>query len=158
MHGIKNIWEPFNQTLSFRCLITAGFIARLSKLFISTSEFFKLWLRNRPSRWLKCKFEIAERKAKISDTAATRSYWRALATFILGIYVDARSIYDLYESLLSELVWLSLSLLWGFFKIFAWRMSAPVKIYENQWGFGQLVPPLLLLLPVVAIPDLYSGE
>lgn len=140
------------------CLITAGFIARLSKLFISTSEFFRLWLRDRPSNWLKHKFDIAERKGRISDVAAARLCWRALATFILGIYVKARSLYDLYESLLSELLWLSFSLLWGFSKIFAWRMSAPVKIYENQWSFGQLASLLLLLLPMVALPELYSGE
>lgn len=155
-HEYMRSWS--SDALFSICLVTAGFLARLSKLFVSTSEIFRLWLRDRPSSWLKRRFDTAERYARSSNTVATRFYWKSLATFILGIYVEARSLYDLYESLLSELIWLSFSLLWGTTKIFAWRMNAPVRQYENDWGFGQLVPLLLLLLPMVAVPDLYAGK
>ena len=140
------------------CLVTAGYLARLTKLFTSTSDFSRLWLRDRPSSWLKRKYDSAERRKRTSNNAATRFYWKSLATFSLGVYVDARAVYDLYESLLSELIWLFFSLLWGIFKIFTWRMDAPVTTYENKWGFGQILPLLLLLLPAVAVPQFYDGE
>jgi hypothetical protein len=149
-------WKP--DAVFSLCLITAGYVARLCKLFNSTSEFFRQWLRDRPSSWLKRNFDIAERHATSSSKVIVRLYWTSLATLILGIYVEARGLYDLYESLLSELIWLTFSLLWGFSKVFTWRMDAPIREYEDSWGFGQLVPLFLLLLPVVAVPELYAGR
>jgi hypothetical protein len=150
-------WWPPDVVFSV-CLISVGYLSRLSKLFISTSEFFRFWLRDRPSTWLKRTFDIADGSARRSKNMGARFCWRTLATLILGIYVDARSLYDLYESLLSELIWLSFSLFYGVSKTFTWRKDSAVREYENKWGFGQLVPLLLLLLPLVALQEIYAGE
>ncbi len=139
-------------------LVTAGYLARLSKLFISTSEFFRSWLRDRPSSWLKHKYDFTQRRRRASNNATARVFWKLLGALSLRVYIDARALYDLYESLLSELIWLSFSLLWGVSKILTWRMGAPVTMYENKWGFGQMLPLLLLLLPAVAVPQFYDGE
>jgi hypothetical protein len=155
-HKYMGSWEP--DAVMSVCLLTAGYLARLSKLFESTSEFFKYWLKERPGAYLKGMHDGADRRSRTSTNAVARLYWKLLAAFLLGCYVDARSLYDLYESLLSELIWLSFSLLWGTFKILVWRNGAPTREYEDAWTFGQLLPLLLLLMPLVAIPELYAGR
>lgn len=87
-----------------------------------------------------------------------RLFWRLSATSILAVYVALRPHFDLYGSLLSELIWLTFSLVVGFSKIYNWRLIAPFRAYEDTWGFGQLLPLLLLLLPIVSLPEIYSGE
>ena len=150
------VWEP--DTVFSLCLLTAGYLAKLSKLFITTSDFFRLWLRDRPSLWLKRIFDAAETRAATSSNPSSSFFWKSLATLVLGIYVDARALYDLYDSLLSELIWLSFNLLWGISKIFAWRMQSVVREYEDRWGFGQLLSLFLLFLPLLAVPGFYAGE
>lgn len=153
---LMTAWRP--DVVFSVCLVTAGYIARLSKLFISTSKCFKHWFRDLPGSGLKSLFDKTETLSGTSSNGISRLAWRLLGTLILGVYVDLRALFDLYESLLSELIWLSFSLLWGTPKIFVWRMGAPVRNYEDTWSFGQLLPLLLLLLPVVALPELYSGK
>lgn len=137
---MKN-WEPDN-VLTLLILIT-GYTTRLSRLFAPTSKFFRKWCRSRPSRWLKSQYHKTERSR--------------FAHVILYIYVYLRSLFDLVESLLSELIWLLLSLLWGTSRIFAWRQEAPFRTEEDTWGFGQLLPLFLLFLPIVSLQELYSS-
>jgi hypothetical protein len=148
-------WEP--EIVFASCLLGVGYISRLSKLFISTSSFFGQWFRDRPSCWLKSMFDKTEALSKTSKSIS-RPFWRFLATIILGVYATLRSPFDLYGSLLWELIWLSYSLLWGFSKIYIWRSTAPFRANEDTWGFSQLLPILLLLLPIVSLPEIYSGE
>jgi hypothetical protein len=148
-------WGP--DTVFTLCLLGAGYISRLSKLFISTSNFFGQWFRDQPSRWLKLLYDKTERLSTTSNRISW-AFGRLSTTLILSVYVALRSLFDLYGSLLSELIWLTFSLLWGVMKIYVWRGKAPFHDYEDTWGFGQLLPLLLLLLPVVSLPEIYSGE
>ena len=149
-------WQP--DCVFSLCMLTAGYLARLSKLFISTSTFFRKWLRDRPTIWLKLLFDRSERRAVASPFATSRMFWRLTGALVLSIYVNLRSLADLYESLLLELLWLNSILIWGTAKIFTQRSTAPVQPYEDTWGFGQILPLLLLTLPLIALPELYSGK
>lgn len=58
--------------------------------------------------------------------------------------------------------WLLFSLVWGTIRLFVLRNNMH-KFYdpdleENHWGFGQLVPVLLLLLPVLLMAEGFSGK
>lgn len=50
-------------------------------------------------------------------------------------------------------MWLLFSLTWGTMRLF--RECRDTE--ENDWGFGQLVPVLLLLLPAVSMLEGFSG-
>ena len=49
-------------------------------------------------------------------------------------------------------------LCYGTFLTISLRRSREVQGDQNRMGFGQLVPLLLLLLPCLAILEIYSGD
>lgn len=69
---MKRPWQRDN--IFATCLLTAGYIARLSKLFISSSTFFKHWFRDRPGSWLKSLFDKTEKRSSMSRTSTSRLF------------------------------------------------------------------------------------
>ncbi|KAL5337453.1 hypothetical protein BJX70DRAFT_399589 [Aspergillus crustosus] len=68
----------------------------------------------------------------------------------------AHMLVDLFRSSVFEIWWLMFSLIWGSIRLFSVRASLPreaQQLEEDQWGFGQLVPVLLLLIPVLMIAE-----
>lgn len=61
---------------------------------------------------------------------------------------------DVDSDVLPQLLWLSFSLIWGTMRLFYTRRPSE----ENEWSFGQLVPVLLLLLPVLLVTEAFSGK
>ena len=61
---------------------------------------------------------------------------------------------------LEQIVWYSLGIFWVVDdrRIGHQLMSAEQKEEENTFGFGQLVPILLLILPLVQFAESYAGE
>ncbi|KAL4887794.1 hypothetical protein BDV59DRAFT_189900 [Aspergillus ambiguus] len=74
----------------------------------------------------------------------------------------AKTIVDLIGSMLWDLIWLLLSLIWGTLRLYnnRWLVSRFLAedqhyndLEENSWEFGQLVPVLLLLMPLLNIVE-----
>lgn len=152
--GNLNYWEP--DTVLSVCLLSAGFLSRVSKLFVTTSRFFRLWLRQNPGHWLKALYLKCHQRER--SAGVTWILWRSTKWVLVSTYINARAVYDIYESLLSEIIWLSLSLTWGATKIYALRKDSPLSEYESSWGFGQILPLLLLISPIVSLPEIYHCE
>lgn len=59
--------------------------------------------------------------------------------FVLASYIHMRALLDVYESLLAELVWTTLTFVYGISEIFGWRRHGPFRHFETQWYFGQVL-------------------
>ncbi|KAL4942981.1 hypothetical protein BDV06DRAFT_235085 [Aspergillus oleicola] len=73
----------------------------------------------------------------------------------------AHMLVDLFRSTVFEIWWLMLSLIWSSIRLFSVRAALPRKaqrLEEDQWGFGQLVPVLLLIIPILMISESWSDS
>ncbi|KAI9653364.1 MAG: hypothetical protein M1831_006069 [Alyxoria varia] len=72
---------------------------------------------------------------------------------LMALYLGFFAIYDFCESFLASLWAILLLYLWGALVLFAARNSVPpaVRDDENYWNFGQVLPMMLLMLPMVAV-------
>lgn len=70
--------------------------------------------------------------------------------------VSATNVLSLYETVLThrQLLWLLFSLSWGTVKLFSERRATE----ESGWRFGQVVPVVLLLSPLLLMVEGFSGK
>jgi hypothetical protein len=159
-NGYLRAW-PLDTILSI-CILTLGFISRLTRLFESSSQLCQRKLVDRPGHYLKEKISSCHSKLYCANqtrrplSLGHRLLLHVMRITVVVIYVTARCVHDLYTAIFSELLWLTISMLWGLSKIFSYRNFSPIAAYENSWSFGQLLPMLLLALPLISIPELLA--
>jgi len=85
-------------------------------------------------------------------------------------FINVRASYDVFESMLLEILWLAFAMAWGTIKVWETRAAASwnydgynftlnQKISEeNSWGFGQTLPLILLLLPLLSMAQAYLDD
>ncbi|KAI4673701.1 uncharacterized protein J4E88_008758 [Alternaria novae-zelandiae] len=85
-------------------------------------------------------------------------------------FITVRASYDVVESMLLEILWLAFAMAWGTIKVWDTRAAASwnydgynftlnQKISEeNSWGFGQTLPLILLLLPLLSMAQAYLDD
>ena len=140
-------------------VLVLGFVSRVVRLFDASSKLFENWLRKKPGNFLRGLGEVWLARADRSASLVSRLWWRIASGAVITIYVFGKAFYDCIGSTLNQLIWLSLSLFYGTAKIFSWRsLTIGVGLDENRWGFGQIVPLLMLLQPLMALPELFSGK
>lgn len=79
----------------------------------------------------------------------------------LAAMATAQAVVDFLRSATFEVLWLMFALIWGTIRLFTIRSFVPPDsnvVEEDFWGFGQLVPVLLLLLPILLIAESCSGR
>ena len=139
-------------------LIVYGFAARIIKVFPFPSTLVRIWLREKPSSYyIRCCGAAWTRKTS-AGSAPVRWYWTAILYLLLYVYILARANVDILESNLSALVGLTMTLIWGGFRLLVWREASLLSQYENPWGFGQILAILLLMGPLLNVLGLYKGS
>ena len=69
------------------------------------------------------------------------------------------SLTSLIISPIEQILWLAFALAWGTTRLFFTRSIAEQDTFkENTWGFGQLIPVILLALPILSIGESYYGK
>ena len=155
-----NGWR-WNGGLSYALLISS-YIARAAALFESSEAFFRRNIRDRLFGKLE---EALDRKVKnIRDRVAhqRRASWAQKLCYhtYLATYAVTLASLELYSSFLAPLLWVLLSLIWGSLQLLFPRMKLPKQVIaeENTFGFGQIIPLMLLALPLVAAFEAYYGQ
>ncbi|KAK2604324.1 hypothetical protein N8I77_007266 [Diaporthe amygdali] len=137
-------------------LLMSGFITRSVKLFRPLSTAFRLRIRQPLSGWTR---GILERLGRL-NTPHRRSEVLISKLVIkpaLAIFLMARLNCDLFSSMLFEVYWLFVILLWGTVKLLGARnmRSDDIATAENQWTFGQILPVLLLFGPIFSTTGIF---
>lgn len=144
------------------CLLISNYVARAAALFESSEAFFRRNIRD----WLLGGLEKAlDRMVKrIRDSAdnglaASKAKKMRYYTY-LATYTVTLACLDLYSSFLAPLLWVLISLIWGSLQLLFPRMAlanSGVISAEDSFEFGQIIPLMLLVLPLVAVFEAYYG-
>ncbi|KFY08186.1 hypothetical protein V492_06453 [Pseudogymnoascus sp. VKM F-4246] len=153
----------FMTMLLSEVLLISSTLTRVIKLFRRSSEFAITWLRHKPARMCRHVTKELEERYDNSNLKSARGMYIAGHCAIMAFMAFARAIYDFVDSILFEILWLLFALSWGTIRIYKDRKAVdddsaakPESIkdfvlQENSWGFGQLIPTLLLILPLFSL-------
>ncbi|OBT78882.1 hypothetical protein VF21_02796 [Pseudogymnoascus sp. 05NY08] len=155
----------FDLMMISEALLIGTSLTRAIKLFRSSSEFSKTWLRHKPAQMCKRVAGKLQERYYGSYLKLARVMYIAGYCTIMAFIPFARGVYDSVDSVFFEIVWLFFYLVWGTIRIARDRPAAGVDfaakhdiqkdvvLQENSWGFGQLVPTLLLILPLFSLVE-----
>jgi hypothetical protein len=132
-------------------LLTVSYFARPLKVFERSAQWSQTWFREKSGSWLRTLYNHSADSGNIA-------WWNIFPFYVFTIYCFGRALCDAYESRVFELLWLSCSFAFGCTKIFVWRNSTPPGYRENDWTFGKTLAVLSLMLPLLALPELYAGK
>ena len=137
------------------CLLAYGYCTRSIKLYKPCSRVIHSCVRDPLSQLYRNTLFKAAKWGDASTSSVQLGknlFTRLLTVPALGFFLSIRVFLDLATSMLAEVYWLGLVLIWGTFRLIGARnfheMPPGVIEDENQWTFGQLLPVLLLISPI----------
>ncbi|OTA64235.1 hypothetical protein K449DRAFT_464141 [Hypoxylon sp. EC38] len=167
---------PAFQTMIISIILLAfGFFTRSTKIFKPLSSFTNIKLRRPLShhyqKFLVRLISFIEEKKQTDDqnSSALRktNILRILLLWpSLALLVFFRLIADFFSSMLVELYWLVVAMIWGTSGIAdirrnletGNRLRGGILNEENQWTFGQILSVLLLVAPLFATVSLFFSK
>lgn len=149
-----NIDAPFSY-----CIILCTYIWKASSLY-DTKGHFKRYYRDSPVNFLGRAALNNARKINRADFAKAykpRVLWYRI---IVAQYAGWICLVDFLESFLASLWALFIYFTWGALVLFTARRNVPprVRTEENHWSFGQVLPLMLLILPVLAVAEHFARD
>lgn len=124
-------------------------------------KYFRVW----PGTKLKEGLRSLEHKALQKGFRAT--LWHVPYLLYYASFTICRAGDDLLGSMLMEVIWLTFAMGWGSIKILTTRAVGQKSFEghhitldhriegEDQWGFGQILPLVLILLPILSMAQAY---
>ncbi|KAF2805838.1 uncharacterized protein BDZ99DRAFT_574127 [Mytilinidion resinicola] len=138
------------------------------KMFDPTSAVTRRYIRVWPGRQIK---RVLRRMVRSSEKSMWANIILRLPYLALySAFTSARALCDTVESMLGEILWLSFAIAWGTIKVWTTRTSShydsrgfntnanPDVLSEDSWSFGQTLPLILLLLPVLSMAQVYFDK
>ena len=147
------------------------------KLWDHASNNCRYYLREVPS-----KIVIATRGAvlkRLNRPAPSfyKIHWVVAYAAVETPYIWLKALFDIYESMKAKvcrmlctlllvklawlirpkIIWLASALAWGTRNLLMARSDA-AKTEENTWGFGQMFPAILLVLPILSALETFYGK
>lgn len=149
-----NIDAPFSY-----CIMLCSYVWKAGALY-DTKGRWRRWYRHAPLNFLGKRFLRIAQKIAPEDFGKIykpRVFWYRL---VLVQYCGWICIIDFLESFLASLWALYIYFLWGAIVLFSTRTAVPqvVRDEENSWRFGQVLPLMLLMLPVVAVAEHFARD
>jgi hypothetical protein len=128
-------------------------------LFKPSQRFLKVKCRERLQDPLKIFIDRVSAEL-IQDRRAHRMWLLVQYKLSLSLYLMVWTTFELAESFITSLWICGGGLVWGSIQILQVRQTTSVKLRaaENSWAFGQLLPVLLLAVPLVAFSEGLSGK
>ncbi|KAF9734343.1 hypothetical protein PMIN06_004243 [Paraphaeosphaeria minitans] len=136
------------------------------RLFDPTAKFSRKYFRAIPGSYVKGLLQFLEHRAACRGIRAT--IWTIPYLLAFAGYASVRAAYDVAESMLGEIIWLSFAIAWGSLKVWDTRSLVWVTQLDNgdiafkntyndddTWSFGQILPIVLLLLPILSMLQSY---
>ncbi|KAL8784368.1 MAG: hypothetical protein Q9213_004020 [Squamulea squamosa] len=129
--------------LSLAYLITS-YLTRVIRISAPLSRFFRFWLENVPMDYLRNYYRQAKNGLRLHNHRFVRHFVTAVLLLMITL---AEGLYEAGNSVIWEIVWLSAALIWGTLRLVGLRIQTHVTD-ENRWGFGQILPLVLSILPI----------
>lgn len=134
-------------------LLVVSYAWKVSTLFERCRRGVEQWTRTKPLRTLETQLKRA-RWHRHSVWVKTRY------SLLVSTYVTLLAMVDFSRSFAASLWIVTVGLIWGSLHLWVPRryLPADVRNQESTWGFGQILPMMLLLLPLLAIGEQFYGE
>ncbi|KAL2870547.1 uncharacterized protein BJX67DRAFT_241981 [Aspergillus lucknowensis] len=163
IHGPSRYPPAFASMVVLVLIAVLGFAFRIVKLFQPLSLFI-ITVRSR----------ISQRARRLLRVVydwrnATKAWQRVLGNMLyyplLALFLEARAVMDNFSSMFFEVYWLIAGFLWA---VYGFLGEAGIifpfddafdDIKDRSWSFGQVMPVVLLALPLITIlQTLHIGE
>ncbi|KAF8858240.1 hypothetical protein BDZ45DRAFT_726201 [Acephala macrosclerotiorum] len=166
-HFVNADLDYFLSMVASELVLISSTVTRVIMFFRGSSQFATEWFKERPARAGKSIIRKIEEHYTQSRSSPVRSMCFMLHSIGMVFWIYCQAIYDMGESIFWEISWLTFSLAWGTMRIFIIRNLAnmdsaanvesrgQVVLQKNFWGFGQLTPTLLLILPVLSLAEVF---
>ncbi|PVI04517.1 hypothetical protein DM02DRAFT_586190 [Periconia macrospinosa] len=107
---------------------------------------------------------------KATQKGLRASFWIVPYLAFYAIFVNVRATIDCAQSMLGEILWLVGAIAWGSIKLWRTRLLVQINsdistsntitfhnrlVAEDAWSFGQTLPLILLLLPLLSMVQSY---
>lgn len=162
-HGNKN--TKISSMVFSALVIGISYLSAGMKLFDPTSALSRKYIRTWPGSHIKRLLHNLDQRSQIKGTRA--GIFGLFYLLVFAAFAAARACFDMLESMLFEIIWLTFAIAWGTIKLFTTRSSArynsvsqdvganPDVLSEDTWTFGQTLPLILLLLPILSMAQVY---
>lgn len=129
--------------LSLAYLLTS-YMTRVIRIAAPLAQTFERWLRTVPIDFLQKRYQLSKARRRSPICRPFILFHRALLLLVITL---AEAFYEVGDSMLWEILWLSMALAWGTLRLIGLRAQTPIAD-ENRWGFGQVLPLMLLTVPI----------
>lgn len=151
------------------CLLFFGYSSRILKISTSATAFWRREMRTKPGNFLRDRRD----KARSHLTATPPPLWSRLRYLFLEVVVVLGvAVFDTFESMLWEILWLFLALIWGSLHLFLarsrdlWKIrwqpavdgGKPVSEDYDEWNFSKVFAIVILFLPLLQVAESFFGE
>ena len=121
-----------------------SYILRVLRLYRPLSQTVEKWIRYMPMDGLQKRYEVSRKRTPLSRCKLLNGSHKALLLIVLTL---AEAIFQVGDSVLWEILWLSSAVAWGTLRLVGIRKSISVPS-ETSWGYGQVLTLGLCILPV----------
>lgn len=144
-------------------LLISSYVARAAALFGPSEVFFRRNIRGRLLGSLERALDgkVKRIRDRIAHGLAASEIQKKCYYTYLATYAVTLACLELYSSFLGPLLWVLLNLIWGSLQLLNPRTRVARSnaiTEENDFGFGQIIPLMLLALPLVAVFEAYYGQ
>ncbi|BCS17269.1 uncharacterized protein APUU_10097A [Aspergillus puulaauensis] len=155
-----SIWMSQNgvYTILSEVILLGTLVTRLLRMFSHTSHAGMRLMGFVRAKWQASIIGLCKRLQARSGLAAAVTLW--VPVLSLSVLVSVQTLLDFMRSRTWEVLWLLFSLVWGTLRLFTVRYSMQRSrdmLEESYWGFGQVIPVLLLLVPGLVVVESLSG-
>ena len=146
------LWTAAPITASFNvgligisiAYLTFSYATRAVRISLPLSDKAARWLKLVPMDYLQNHYKTARDKMFVSKNRRINDIYKRL---LLTVIVLAEAFYEIWESMLWEILWLASALVWGTLRFIELR-HFPDFVGEASWGFGQVLALVLCVLPL----------
>lgn len=156
MYWCPGAWDVYLDSSISYALLVCGYLLNIGRLFDRSRSLIEYWIRAKPEAAL-------EQQAKSSLLSNRKLMFR----FLVFVYILHAAVISILESFMGTILALLFTLVWTTEKITnpaGWRHQLfmvydVLKVPEGNsiMSFGQLLPLLLLVQPLAAIADHFTG-
>ncbi|KAF2271493.1 ArfGap-domain-containing protein [Westerdykella ornata] len=160
-NGGPKIWSMVVSVL----VVGLSYLHTIIRQFDPTAQCTRKCFRSWPGSIVKRLLHELERHASRKGLRSAGAILPYLLVF--ACFATMRALFDILESMLLEIIWLAFAMSWGTIKLWATRASVsndvdghdvganPEVLEEDYWTFGQTLPLILLLLPILSMIQAY---
>ncbi|KAL9601181.1 MAG: hypothetical protein Q9219_002681 [cf. Caloplaca sp. 3 TL-2023] len=145
-YGYSNGYNRYNTTLAVLSLVYLAFSygSRVIRMSMPLACACERWLKVAPMAFLQRRYQSVIVRDHMRCSDPIRLCYKAS---LLAILTLAEACYETGNSMIWEIVWLGAALAWGTLRLIGLRAQSHIAD-ENQWGFGQVLPLVLSVLPL----------